>query len=153
MEQCVMALCRVGFHSPQIQTALFLHTVKSSVPCVDTLLWFEKCIFCKAFSHCERPLALSLDVFYPLFLPSFTPLTSFSSSSLPPLLLHHSFSYLLSSFLSIPDVSVINRFKKGFSVSTVLYFLSGKLVPVSEAGNGPSPVWVCFGDSGEHCCC
>lgn len=89
----------------------------------------------------------------PLFLPSFTPLTSFSSSSLPPLLFHHSFSYLLSSFLSIPDVSVINRFKKGFSVSTVLYFLSGKLVPVSEAGNGPSPVWVCFGDSGEHCCC
>lgn len=133
-----MALYRVGFHSPQIQTALFLHTVKSSVPCVDTLLCFEKCIFCKAFSHCERPLALSLDVF-PLYF-FLLPLTSFSSSSLPPLLLHHSFSYLLSSFLSIPDVSVINRFKKGFSVSTVLYFLSGKLVPVSEAGNGPSPV-------------
>lgn len=95
----MISLYRVGFHSPQTQMTLFLHMLKSNFPC-------EKCILCKVLSLCKRPSDLSLDA-GSLFLPSFTPLTSFSSSSLPPLPLLP----FLSFSLALPDVSIINRLK------------------------------------------
>lgn len=154
MEQCVMALYRVGFHSPQIQTALFLHTVKSSFPCVDTLLWFEKCIFCKVFSHCERPLALSLDVF-PLC--SFLPLLLLHPPHLPPFLLYSftipSLTCFLPFSLSVPGVSVINRLKRRLLCKYCVIFSFSKISTCFRSWECTLSSLSVLGDSGEHCCC
>lgn len=114
MGQRVISLYRTGFHSPQIQMALFFLSLKSSFPRVDTLVCFEKSILCKALSLCKRPSALSLDA-GSLFFPSFSHLTSFSSSSLALFRLASfatpSLPLFLSFSLSLPGVSLINRLK------------------------------------------
>lgn len=87
MRKCVISLNRVGFQPSQ--TVLVLHMLKSSFPCVDTLVWFEKCLCCKILLICKAPhlftSMLALYSFLLLFLCPPLP------ASLPPCLICHFF--------------------------------------------------------------